>query len=416
MMVNAPAMDLLQKIYGAAANDAAARYEALISRYLADFGTCDTLRFFSAPGRTEILGNHTDHNGGKVIAASITMDTICAAAKNDENVVRINSEGHDPIVIPVADAAAWPERRGSKALVAGMIAGAIKEGWAAGGLNMTVSSTVLPSAGVSSSASFEMLFLSVLNALYNDGAYDYAAYARIGQYAENVFWDKASGLMDQMACAYGGAILLNFKGGISCEQIPFDFSSLGYDLFIINTGSGHADLSEAYSAVPNEMRLVASALGVQNLSETTSEAFYEALPDLRKKLNNDRALLRAMHFFAENERVDAAAKAIRSGNTQPVLDFMLASGTSSWELLQNCVLDGVPAEQPIPYVLALTARFLQENACGICRIHGGGFAGVIQAVVKKECSGAFTAYLSRFLSADAIHCMDIRREGAVELV
>ena len=296
-----PEEKVLRGIYGDAAKEAEARFEKLQGTYEAQFGQ-EELTCFSAPGRTEIIGNHTDHNGGKILAASITMDTIAVAAKTGDSVVTILSEGYpDPIVVDTDHLEKIPKCQGSLSLVGGMLKAARDEfGYRIGGFNACVSTQVISSAGVSSSASFEMLVCAILNEFFNGGSIDYAHYARIGQYAENRYWDKASGLMDQMACAVGGTIYLDFGGGeVKYEKVDFGFDQLGCDLVIVNTGKGHADLSAEYSSIPEEMRLVAKELGGTNLCDCTEEDLLAKLPEIRSKIGNDRAILRALHYYEE---------------------------------------------------------------------------------------------------------------------
>lgn len=392
------------------------RIAALQKEFNAHFPAAEGLRFFSCPGRTEIIGNHVDHNGGRILAAAISMETVCAAALSGDDTLTLISEGHpNHVVISIPELDRVPGEQGSLSLVAGMIDGALKEGWPVRGLNIYVTSTVIPSAGVSSSASFEMMVLTVLDHFFNDGRSDLATRARIGQYAENVFWNKASGLMDQMACAAGGTILLDFSDGVSCTPVDFDYERLGYDLVIVNTGKGHADLSEAYSSIPREMRLVAATFGKKNLCEVAAEDFYDRLPQLRKEINNDRAILRAMHYYEECARVDAAAAAVTAERFDEVLRLIEESGHSSWEILQNCVVEGFPAEQPIPTALALTRAFLKQHDCGVTRIHGGGFAGVIMTVVKKEYTKDYIDYMTPFFGAENIYTTAINANGAREM-
>lgn len=286
-----PSQDVLSKVYGDDAPRAAERLSALAARYDEAFGAGDP-EFFTASGRTEIIGNHTDHNGGKILCASITMDSVAAAQRTDDGVVTIWSEGYpEAIVVDTNNIDKIAHGGGSTTLVAGMLEAAVKRGFKVGGFNAVASSEVIPSAGVSSSASFEMLVCEIVNHLYNDDAIERADYARIGQYAENVWWDKASGLMDQMACAVGGTILLDFSDGVKYEKVDFGFDELGHDLVIVNTGKGHADLSAEYSSVPNEMHDVAAALGVKNLCDSSEEAVLADLAALREKCG-DRAVLR----------------------------------------------------------------------------------------------------------------------------
>ena len=407
-----PTTEKLERVYGGDAGRAADRLGELAARFEERFGAGDP-EFFSAPGRTEIIGNHTDHNGGKILAASITMDSVAAAAKTDDGVVTIWSEGYpEAIVVDTRAIGETPRDGGSTALVAGMLEAAVQRGYQVGGFNAVVSSEVIPSAGVSSSASFEMLVCEIVNHLYNNDAIGVADRARMGQYAENAWWGKASGLMDQMACAAGGTILLDFSHGARFERVDFGFDELGCDLVIVNTGRGHADLSEEYSSVPNEMHDVAARLGVTNLCETSEGAVLAHVAELREACG-DRAVLRALHFFEECGRVEAAAAAIPAGEKDRVLDLIAASGRSSWEWLQNAVVPGVPEEQPIPMALALTELYLRRIGAGVCRLHGGGFAGVIMCVLPKEKTAGYVDYISGYFGRENVHLTNIRQVGAV---
>ena len=406
-----PSQDVLSKVYGEDAERAQARLSALAGRYDEAFGTGDP-EFFTASGRTEIIGNHTDHNGGKILAASITMDSIAAAQPTDDGVVTIWSEGYpEAIVVDTANIDKIAHGGGSTTLVAGMLEATVKRGFKVGGFNAVCSSEVIPSAGVSSSASFEMLVCEIVNHLYNDDAIDRADYARIGQYAENVWWDKASGLMDQMACAVGGTILLDFSDGVKYEKVDFGFDELGCDLVIVNTGKGHADLSAEYSSVPNEMHAVAAELGVENLCDTSEDAVLANVAELRQKCG-DRAVLRALHYFEECGRVESAEAAINAGDKARVLELISASGRSSWEWLQNAVVPGMPEEQPIPLALALTELYLRRIGAGVCRLHGGGFAGVIMCVLPKAETAGYVDYISGYCGRESVYLTNIRQTGA----
>lgn len=406
--------DRLAQVYGDDAERAEKRFAALVKTYRASFGEGD-LSCFTAPGRTEIIGNHTDHNGGRILAASITMDTIAAAAANGTSVVRILSEGYpDPIVVDCDALEKVPVCQGSTSLVAGILAAAKKFGYQIGGFNACVSTQVISSAGVSSSASFEMLICAMLNQFFNDGAIDCAHYARMGQYAENVYWEKASGLMDQMACAVGGTILLDFQGGnVKYEKVEFSFDALGCSEVIINTGRGHADLSAEYSSIPQEMRLVAKEFGGENLCGVKESDVLAAVPALREKLHNDRAILRAVHYFEECSRVDQAAAALREGRSEEMLRIIEESGRSSYELLQNCYVPEHPEEQPIPMALMLARLYFAKIGAGICRVHGGGFAGVIMCVLPKLETEKFVEYMTPYFGAQNIYVTGIRQTGAV---
>ena len=408
-----PTTETLERVYGSDAERAAARLAALEARYRELFDDAP-LEFFSAPGRTEIIGNHTDHNGGKILAASIAMDTVGAAAPTGDEIITIVSEGYaDPIVVDISDLDAHPRCLGSVSLVAGMVEAARARGFSVHGFNAVCSSEVIPSAGVSSSASFEMLVVEIVNHLFNDDAIPRADYARIGQHAENAWWNKASGLMDQMACAVGGTIMLDFSEGVRFERVDFGFDDLGCELVIVNTGSGHADLSEEYSAVPGEMRAVARSLGVDVLAQTSEDALLGDFPRVRSEVASDRALLRALHYFEECARVDEAVRALETGDKARVLDLIRRSGASSWMWLQNACVSSDPSEQPIPIALALTELFLKRTGTGVCRLHGGGFAGVIMCVVPHEYADSYVAYIEGYLGEGSAYRTNIRQTGAV---
>ena len=409
-----PSTEVLNQVYGESAAAAKVRLEELRSRYEELFGAAD-LAYFTAPGRTEIIGNHTDHNGGKILAASITMDTIGAAAPNGTSVVNIASEGYPMVSLDISKLGEVPHCQGTPSLLAGMIESTIERGYAVNGFNATVSSEVIPAAGVSSSASFEMLVCAIINGLFNDNAIDVATFALIGQYAENVWWEKASGLLDQMACAVGGTILLDFSHGVNFERVDFAYDELGCELVLVNTGKGHADLSAEYSAVPDEMHAVAKALGVSNLCESSEQELLEKLDEVRASVGSDRAIMRALHFFEECARVDEAAKALAAGDRARMLTLIDESGSSSWRWLQNAYVADVASEQPIPLALALTELYLKKIGGGACRLHGGGFAGVIMCAVPKESAASYVELMSRTFGESNVYLTNIRATGACQL-
>lgn len=411
-----PTIQALAKVYGTDAEEAASRLKELAERHASRFGTsASSLSFFSAPGRTEIIGNHTDHNGGKVLAASITMDTVGAAAPNGTNIVSIASEGYPVISIDTTTLDDVPHCVGSISLVAGMLKAMCEYGYQIGGFDATVSSEVIPAAGVSSSASFEMLICAIVNSLFNNGVIDVADYARIGQYAENVYWEKASGLMDQMACAVGGTILLDFSDGVAYERVDFSYDQLGCDLVLVNTGKGHADLSAEYSSVPAEMRQVAQALGAEHLCQVDEERLLSKLGEVRASVGCDRALMRALHFFEECRRVDDAVAALAAGDKARMLSLIEESGSSSWRWLQNAYVTGDSSEQSIPLALALSEIYLKDVLGGACRLHGGGFAGVVMCAVPKESTAGYISLMSRTFGRENVYLTNIRAAGAVRL-
>ena len=295
-----PQTSVLKTIYGET-KESSQRFESLYQGFEKSFGEKE-VEFFSAPGRTEIIGNHTDHNGGKILAASIDMDTIGAACPTDTNTIEIISEGYrDKIIVNLDRLESVPKNRGTVSLVAGIAEAAKKFGYQVSGFQAYISTQVISSAGVSSSASFEMLICSMIDYFFNQEKIDVTDYARIGQYAENKYWSKASGLMDQMACAVGGSILLDFSRGIRYEKKEFQFETFGYRMVIVNTGKSHADLSEEYSEVPLEMKKIASLLGKETLSQCSLDQLLFKLPEIEKKAKNDRAVLRAIHSLRRTE-------------------------------------------------------------------------------------------------------------------
>ena len=410
--MNLPEKASFEKIYGET-EKCTERFQNLAEKF-AKIYKHDHADFFTSPGRTEIIGNHVDHNGGKVIAGSINLDTIGAAAPNGTNVIHITSEGYrDEIVVDLDRISRANYPKGTFALLAGMMEGAKKNGFKTAGFDAYVSTNVIAAAGVSSSASFEMLIMVIIDYFFNDSKMTYTDYAKIGQYAENVYWDKASGMMDQMACAAGGPILLDFsdKENISCEKIAFSFEDMGCRLVIVNTGKGHADLSEEYSSIPMEMREAAKAMGVELLCESNMENLLAHVKDIP----NDRAVLRAMHFYEENRRVADAVKAVENKDGEGFLRLLEESGNSSWEWLQNCYSLQNCKEQKITLSLALTKLFLNKIGAGICRVHGGGFAGVIMCVLPIENAEEYVEYMAQYVGRENVYPMNIRSTGAVHV-
>ena len=409
-----PKEAVLQQVYGET-TESRARFESLAGHFTELFGK-EEMEFFSAPGRTEIVGNHTDHNGGKILAASISLDTIGAAAPNGTDIIEIVSEGYQKkVVVDLSALECVPKNCGTVSLVAGMAEAARKKGFAVSGFQAYVSTKVISAAGVSSSASFEMLICSIINYFFNDGKISYADYAKIGQYAENHFWDKASGLMDQMACAVGGPIRLDFSNDVKYEKVDFDFARFGYEMVIVNTGKGHADLSREYSEIPEEMKAVAKCLGGNWLADCSMEQLLENYAKVQSEVANDRAILRAIHYFNENDRVERAVAAAEKNDGETLLAVLDESGRSSWELLQNCYAIADYKEQKIALALALTEQFLKKIGDGCCRIHGGGFAGVIVALIPQAKTQEYVDYIAKFVGPENVYPMQIRAAGAIHL-
>ena len=398
---------------GAAANEA--RYERVLTGFEQEFGDTGDILLFSSPGRTEISGNHTDHNHGKVLAGSINLDCVGAAARNQSDLVHIISETYaQDITIDLNQLEPSAKKAGTADLIKGLLKGFKESGCRIGGFDAYVTSNVISAAGVSSSASFEMLLCSMLNTFFNEGRMDNVAYAHIGKYSENVYWDKASGLLDQMACAVGGLITIDFAEPSSprVEKIDFDFGSQDHSLIIVQTGKGHADLSADYSSVPNEMKKVARFFGKEVLAQVAEEQVIEHLEKVRAYAG-DRSVLRALHFFEENKRVEEEVKALKEGRFEDFLRNITASGNSSWKWLQNCFTASACQEQGITIALALTELFIAEKQRGACRVHGGGFAGVIMAMLPNDLTDEYIKYIEGCLGEGCAYRMSIRPYGAV---
>ena len=409
------AKKLLGELYGkAAVAENQKRYEDLVGKFVKEFGEKD-LYLFSSPGRTEISGNHTDHNHGKVLAGSINLDCVGVAAVNDTNFVNIVSETfNQSFTIDLNHLEPSDRMAGTVDLVKGLLKGFEKSGYEVGGFDAYVTSNVISAAGVSSSASFEMLLCSMLNTFFNAGKMDTVAYAHIGKYSENHYWNKASGLLDQMACAVGGLITIDFLEPQApvVEKIDFDFASQNHSLIIVNTGKGHADLSADYSSVPNEMKKVAQFFGKEVCAEIKEQDVIDHLAELRAYAG-DRSVLRALHFFEENKRVEAEVKALKENRFGDFLDGITSSGNSSWKWLQPCSTNSDVQEQGIRIALALTEMFIAEKKRGACRIHGGGFAGVIMAMLPNDLVDEYVAYIEKAMGEGSAYRMSIRPYGAI---
>ena len=409
------AKKLLGELYGkAAVAENQKRYEDLVGKFVKEFGEKD-LYLFSSPGRTEISGNHTDHNHGKVLAGSINLDCVGVATVNDTNFVNIVSETfNQSFTIDLNHLEPSDRMAGTVDLVKGLLKGFEESGYEVGGFDAYVTSNVISAAGVSSSASFEMLLCSMLNTFFNAGKMDTVAYAHIGKYSENHYWNKASGLLDQMACAVGGLITIDFLEPQApvVEKIDFDFASQNHSLIIVNTGKGHADLSADYSSVPNEMKKVAQFFGKEVCAEIKEQDVIDHLAELRAYAG-DRSVLRALHFFEENKRVEAEVRALKENRFGDFLDGITSSGNSSWKWLQNCYTNSNVQEQGISIALALTEMFIAEKKRGACRIHGGGFAGVIMAMLPNDLVDEYVAYIEKAMGEGSAYRMSIRPYGAI---
>jgi galactokinase len=391
------------------------RYRSLLDRFESAFPGAADPRLFSAPGRTEVCGNHTDHNHGTVLAAAIDLDVIAVAAPAADGRIRIESEGYPRQDVSLNDLAVREAERSTAAAITRGVAARMRAlGHEVGGFSACVASDVLKGSGLSSSASYEVLVATILNCLFNGGRIDGQEIALIGQFSENEYFGKPSGLMDQTTCALGGFITIDFQDPSRprVRAVSSGFAGSGYVPVVVDTGGSHADLTDEYAAVKEEMKAVARRLGGSVLRDTSRDRVFAELPGLRAELG-DRAVLRALHFFADNERVDQQVEALESGAWGRFLELVKESGRSSWMLLQNCYPAGAPREQGVPVAQALSESLLGED--GAWRVHGGGFAGTILAFVPE---GKLDTYLSGMRAAfgpGSCHSLSIRSAGAVML-
>ena len=391
------------------------RYEAAVGEFEKLFGAGREVGLFSAPGRTEVGGNHTDHQQGRVLAAGVNLDVIAVAGKNDDNVIRIQSAGFPMDTIDLSDVSVRESEKNTAAsLIRGVAAKFAALGHRIGGFDAYTTSSVLKGSGLSSSAAFETIVGTMLNSLYADGAVTPVQIAQIGQYAENAYFGKPSGLMDQMGCSVGGFIAIDFQNPEKpiVEKVEFDFAHSGYKLCVVDTGGNHADLTGDYAAAPVEMRSVAEALGGKVLRDVTPETFYAALPALRGKCT-DRALLRAFHFYADNDRVPRQVAALKTGDFETFKRLVIESGRSSFMSLQNVYTCKNPDEQGLSLALAMSEHLLAGR--GAWRVHGGGFAGTIQAFVPEDLLDGYKAAMEAVFGANHCHVLSIRPVGGVDL-
>ena len=369
---------------------------------------------FSAPGRTELGGNHTDHQHGLILAAAVTLDTKAAAAENNDGCIRVISEGYAPVTVRLDELEKHPEERNTTAaLVRGVAAGFVRRGYGVRGFDAYVVSDVLPGSGLSSSAAFEVLIGTVINAL-SGGALSPAEIARIGQYAENEYFGKPSGLMDQTASAVGGIVAIDFAdpGAPVITPVEFDFAGCGYALCIIDSGADHAELTEEYAAIPNELKAVCRVFGKEHLREVDEREFYARIAEVRRAAG-DRAALRAAHVFNENKRCAVETAALGNGDFERFLQLVSESGRSSWMYLQNVIPAGYKEHEDVAVALALCEHFLEGK--GAYRVHGGGFAGTVQAFVPFELLDSFRAGIDGVLGEGSCHVLSIRPQGGVEM-
>jgi len=390
------------------------RYEKLTGLFENIFKT-QPINYFSSPGRTEISGNHTDHNHGKVITASINLDSIACGIKSVD-VVEIYSEGYEkPFVVNLKNLNLVNSETGTtNALIRGIASQFVQKGFNVGGFKACIASDVLIGSGLSSSASIEILIGTIFNKFYNDGKVASEEIAIIGQYAENKYFGKPCGLMDQIACITGGIVEIDFynPGKPIIKKIDFDFQATGYKLVAVDTEANHANLTEDYAAIPDEMKSVAKYFNKEYCSEITLEELFDQIKLLREAVG-DRAILRAIHFLEENKRVEKQICALKKDNFEEFLILVNESGNSSYKYLQNIYTPQNVNEQSVALALAISDIFIREKGKGACRVHGGGFAGTIQVFLPEELIEGYKSYISKIFKADSVKVLSIRHYGAV---
>lgn len=392
------------------------RYIRTIEKFIELFGDDRDVMVLSAPGRTEICGNHTDHNNGKVLAASINLDAIAVAAKNDDNVINEKSEGHSLNTVDISELMPSEDMYGKSAsMIKGVAAGLKNNGYKIGGFDACTTSDVMGGSGLSSSAAFEVLLGTVFSHLYNDGNIDAVTIAKVAQYSENVFFGKPSGLLDQMASSVGTFVTIDFESTENpvIKKLDFDFAKSGYSLCIVDTHGNHSDLTDDYAAVRGEMESVAKALGKNVLREISSDAFFSAIPEITGKVN-DRAILRAVHFYNENTRVEKAVSALENNDFDAFKQVITESGFSSFLYNQNVFTPNNPTEQKLSLALCLSQQLLEGK--GAWRVHGGGFAGTIQAFVPNDCLEEYRKTMDDVFGEGSCHILIIRPVGGTRVI
>ena len=393
------------------------RYIEAIEQYITRFGD-DDVWIYSAPGRSEIGGNHTDHQHGEVLAASINHDAIAVAKKLDDQVVRIVSDGYNNLIAIHLDDLDKKDKEeaSTQALIRGVLAKTKENGHTIGGFQAYITSDVLIGAGLSSSAAFETLIGTILSYMYNQGNISAIEIAMIGQYAENVYFGKPCGLMDQCACAVGGLISIDFKDTSNpiVNSVNVDFSKYDHSLCIVDTKGSHADLTDAYGAVPQEMKEVAHYFGKEVLREVDEDEFYANIANLRTALNNDRAILRAIHFFNENRRVNTIVERLNNDDFEGFKTLIQESGNSSYKFLQNVYADFDYKNQAVSLGLAMSEMILKDH--GVCRVHGGGFAGTIQAFVENSYVETYKEEIEKVFGKGSCHILKVRKLGGCKVI
>lgn len=408
----------LKKVYvlDSAVCEQKPRYVETLNTFGELFGWDREVSIMSAPGRTEICGNHTDHNNGKVLAASINLDAIAVVSLNDDGIIRVKSKGHKMNVVDLSDLEPDESKFGdSTALVQGVAAGISELGYKVSGFDACTTSDVMGGSGLSSSAAYEVLLGTIMSYAFNDGAISAVDIAKVAQYSENKFFGKPCGLLDQMASSVGTFVTIDFKSTTEPEikKVDFDFSKSGHSLCIVDTGGNHSDLTDDYAAVRGEMESVARAMGKSVLREISFDDFKKALPQIKDKVN-DRAILRAYHFFNENIRVEKAIACLEQNDFEGFKNIIIESGRSSYMLNQNVYSPKNPTEQKLSVALAMSEEILKGK--GAWRVHGGGFAGTIQAFVPNELLDEYKATIEGVFGEGNCHVLIIRPVGGTLVI
>jgi galactokinase len=409
---------VLSRLYGGAPgvlDEQTARYLNLLERFSAIFPDHQHAELFSSPGRTEVGGNHTDHNAGRILAAAVDLDIIAVVARNNSDVIRVQSEGYPISVVKLSELAAVEgERYTATSLIRGVCSRFQQLGLATGGFDAVATSRVPKGSGLSSSAAYEVLISVITNTLFNQGKIGNVQLAQISQYAENQYFGKPCGLMDQTTCAVGGFVTIDFKDfkQPQVKKVDYDFSASGYSLVIVDTAGDHADLNDEYEALEHEMKSVARALGGQVLREFSEEEVIINLDFLRGKVS-DRAILRAVHFYRDDRRVVEQVEALENNDFQRFLQLIIDSGESSWMLCQNCYSTKAIHKQGI--TIALTASEALLKGRGAWRVHGGGFAGTIQAFIPDDLLSIYIDKTERVFGRGSCHTVRIRPDGATHI-
>jgi galactokinase len=393
------------------------RYQRLVNQYQQNFGD-DDIQLFSTPGRIEVGGNHTDHNHGRVLAASINLDAVAAAARTADDKITLYSEGFPkPFIVDLKQLARDPQQAGTTMALIRGIASRFKElAFQFGGFKACIASQVALGSGLSSSACIEVLIATILNHLYNDGRMTPETLALIGQYAENNYFNKPCGLMDQLTIAVGGVVTIDFENPQKplFKKVNFDFGAQNYSVLVVNTGGSHADLTDDYAAIPHEMKMVAQALGKNVCRQITFKELLNHIATLRSQVG-DRAILRALHFLGDNERVAEQVRALENGDFPAFLRLVNDSGNSSNKWLQNIYPSKSPSEQGLNLALAFTEDYLQKISAGACRVHGGGFAGTIQVFLPNAALGEYAERMQGIFGEHAVSVLKIRPQGTMKI-